>query len=563
MRKTNKVLTTLAIAGMLLSSLPLNVFAEGTVQSRLYGETASQTAVAIAEQTGWTGTAILASSASYGMVDALTSGPLAAFLKAPIFLQEPGDVLNPDTKAELEKLAVTKVYVTSGTAVISQAVLNQLADLDITVIPLGGSDRFETSVNIAKKMVELEAPVTKVAVAYGWLNQDALSVAAIASANNEPILLTEKNTVPASVKAFLTTNTSIVATDVIGGTGVISVTSKDQFPSPTRYFGNTAYDTNVAVLKAFDNVINYDNVFIANGETAIDALAGAPLAAKYNAGIVLVNGTTNEGTTYASGKISASSVVTALGGTAVVPESVLNDIIAAQTSANQTAAIAKIDGIVLGEDSAAITLQDLKDAGVTAADVLEANLVAYQTAISAAADLALDSTVTIQEMVTDVNTTQAAAATLTTSITKIDSIVLGEDATAITLQDLKDAGVTAADVLEANLVAYQTAISAAADLALDSTAKIQEMVTDVNTAQAAAATLTTAITKIDSIVLGEDAATITLQDLKDAGVTAADVLEANLEAYQAAISAAADLALDSTVKIQEMVTAVNTAEAQV
>jgi len=100
-------------------------------------------------------------------------------------------------------------------------------------------------------------------------------------------------------------------------------------------------------------------------------------------------------------------------------------------------------------------------------------------------------------------------------------------------------------------------------LALDSTAKIQEMVTDVNTAQAAAATLTTAITKIDSIVLGEDAATITLQDLKDAGVTAADVLEANLEAYQAAISAAADLALDSTVKIQEMVTAVNTAEAQV
>jgi len=563
MRKTNKVLTTLAIAGMLLSSLPLNVFAEGTVQSRLYGETASQTAVAIAEQTGWTGTAILASSASYGMVDALTSGPLAAFLKAPIFLQEPGDVLNPDTKAELEKLAVTKVYVTSGTAVISQAVLNQLADLDITVIPLGGSDRFETSVNIAKKMVELEAPVTKVAVAYGWLNQDALSVAAIASANNEPILLTEKNTVPASVKAFLTTNTSIVATDVIGGTGVISVTSKDQFPSPTRYFGNTAYDTNVAVLKAFDNVINYDNVFIANGETAIDALAGAPLAAKYNAGIVLVNGTTNEGTTYASGKISASSVVTALGGTAVVPESVLNDIIAAQTSANQTAAIAKIDGIVLGEDSAAITLQDLKDAGVTAADVLEANLEAYQTAISAAADLALDSTVKIQEMVTDVNTTQAAAATLTTSITKIDSIVLGEDATAITLQDLKDAGVTAADVLEANLVAYQTAISAAADLALDSTAKIQEMVTDVNTAQAAAATLTTAITKIDSIVLGEDAATITLQDLKDAGVTAADVLEANLEAYQAAISAAADLALDSTVKIQEMVTAVNTAEAQV
>src|SRR5665811_314249 len=115
MRKTNKVLATLAIAGMTLSMLPFNAFAVGTVPTHLAGKTASQTAVAIAEQTGWTGTAILASSASYGMVDALTSGPLATFLKAPILLQEPGAVLNADTQAELLKLNVTKVYVTSGT----------------------------------------------------------------------------------------------------------------------------------------------------------------------------------------------------------------------------------------------------------------------------------------------------------------------------------------------------------------------------------------------------------------------------------------------------------------
>ena len=136
MRKTNKVLASLAIAGLTLGMLPFNVFALGAVPPQLAGKTASQTAVAIAEQTGWTGTAILASSASYGMVDALTSGPLATLLKAPILLQEPRDVLNVDTKAELLKLSVTRVYVTSGTAVISQAVLDQLKDMDITVIPL-------------------------------------------------------------------------------------------------------------------------------------------------------------------------------------------------------------------------------------------------------------------------------------------------------------------------------------------------------------------------------------------------------------------------------------------
>ncbi|EGW37800.1 cell wall-binding repeat-containing protein [Desulfosporosinus sp. OT] len=321
MKKSKKALASLAIAGM-LSMIPFNALAENAIPARIGGTAAAQTAVQIANQTGWTGTAILASSTSYGMVDALTAGPLATFLKAPILLQEAGNVLNPDTKAELTKLEVKTVYVTSGTAVISQAVLDQLTNMGIKVVPLGGSDRFETAVNIAKQMVALGANVNKVAVAYGWLNQDALSIASIASAQTEPILLTEKNTVPESVKAFLTTNPSVTATDLIGGTGVVSDGVKAQLPNATRQFGNTAYDTNLAVLKAFDSVLKYDHVFIANGETAIDALAGAPLAAQYNSGIVLTKGTANEGTKYVSSKLSVTSVVTALGGTAVVPEAV-------------------------------------------------------------------------------------------------------------------------------------------------------------------------------------------------------------------------------------------------
>ena len=571
MRKTKKALASLAIAGMTLSMLPFNAFAVGTVLPRLAGVTAEQTAVAIAEQTGWTGTAVLASSASYGMVDALTVGPLASFLKAPILLQEAGKTLNADTKAELIKLAVKTVYVTSGTAVISQEVLNQLKEMDITIVSLGGFDRFETSVNIANKMVELGAPVSKVAVAYGWLNQDALSIASIASANNQPILITEKDSVPASVKEFLTANKSVIATDVIGGTGVISDAVAAEFPNATRYFGITAYDTNAEVLKAFDGVLDYENVFLANGETAIDALSGAPLAAEYKAGIVLVNGATNEGTTYASSKLSASSVVTALGGTAVISESLLADVTAAQTAAaaaKKAAAITKIDGIILNEDASSITAQDLKDCGVTATDVMDANLAAYRTAISAAEDLALNTTAKIQQMVTDVNTEAAetAAATKAAAITKIDEIAQGEDATDVTVQDLKDAGVTATNVLDANLVAYQTAISAAEDLALDTTEEIQQMITDVNTEMAeieaatAAATKAAAITKIDGIAQGEDATDVTLQDLKDAGVTAADVMDANLVAYQTAISAAEDSALDTTEEIQQMVTDVNAAD---
>jgi len=325
MRRTRKALASLAIVGMALTMLPFNAFATGTFPTRLAGTTAEQTAAKIADQTGWTGTAILASSASYGMVDALTAGPFASYLKAPILLTGAGKVLDPVTKAELDKLAVTKVYVTSGTAVISQAVLDELEAMKITVVPLGGVDRFETSVKIAKEMVTLGAPVTKIAVAYGWLIQDALSIASIASQASEPILLTSNTELSAGAQAFLEANPGITAADVIGGTGVIGASVLAQLPTPTRHFGITAYDTNDQVIKDFASSLRFDQVYLANGVTGIDALSGAPLAAQTKSAIVLTDGVASpEAGPFVRSKMSAGSVVTALGGTAVVTESQRN-----------------------------------------------------------------------------------------------------------------------------------------------------------------------------------------------------------------------------------------------
>ncbi|WP_407306616.1 cell wall-binding repeat-containing protein [Desulfosporosinus sp. SB140] len=327
MKKAKKVLVTLAIAGMAMSIVPMNVFATDTVPTRLAGTTAAQTAAAIADQTGWTGTAILASSTSYGMVDALTAGPLATYLKAPILLTGAGSTLDSDTKAELIKLKVKTVYVTSGTAVISQAVLDQLSSMGITVVPLGGADRADTSVNIAKKM----ADVTKVAVANGI--PDALSIASIASAGNEPILLTDKNEVPAGVAAYLAANPGITTADVIGGTGIISDAVKAKFPGAIRHAGTTAYDTNNQVIQDFSSTLNYTNVYIANGETRIDALAGAPLAAQTKSPIVLTNGTVPKANTFVHSKLSDGAVVTALGGAAVVSETVRTGVGTEQVTA--------------------------------------------------------------------------------------------------------------------------------------------------------------------------------------------------------------------------------------
>ncbi len=317
MKKTKKALATLAIAGMTLSMIPFNVFAASTAPTRISGTTAEQTAVAIADQTGWTGTAILASSASYGMVDALTAGPLASYLKAPILLTGAGNTLNADTKAELTKLEVKTVYVTSGTAVIKQGVLDELTGMGITVVPLGGIDRSATSVNIAKKMTG----VTKVAIANGL--QDALSIASVASAANQPILLTDKGALPASVADYLAANAGITASDVIGGTGIISDAVKNALPGATRYAGMTAYDTNNQVIQGKAADLEFNNVYVANGVTGIDALAGAPLAAQTKSAIVLTDGkTVPAAATFVSSKLADGAVVTALGGSAVVSDAI-------------------------------------------------------------------------------------------------------------------------------------------------------------------------------------------------------------------------------------------------
>ncbi|PAB60852.1 copper amine oxidase N-terminal domain-containing protein, partial [Anaeromicrobium sediminis] len=140
-------------------------------------------------------------------------------------------------------------------------------------------------------------------------------------------------------------------------------------------------------------------------------------------------------------------------------------------------------------------------------------------------------------------------------IAKIEGIAQNGDASSITIEDIKDAGVTESKVLDGNLLAYQAAIVAAEDGALNTKAKIEDMVDGVNLAQAAVKR--DAIAKIEGIAKNGDASSITIKDIKDAGVTVSKVLDGNLSAYQAAIAAVADGGLDTIAKIEDMVDIVN------
>jgi len=312
MKKAKKALASLAIAGMVLTSVPFNTYADtGVTTARLCGTDRVGTAVAIADA-GWTraGTAILAPSDDADLVDALLAAPLAG-KTAPILLTD-NNTLTPATQAELLKLGVKDVYVVGS---ISQTVIDQLNVIGgITATILNGSDSISIATKISAKLIN---PAGSFVVGYGAL-ADALSIASYAAANNYSILVANPDgTLPASEIAYKGATTYI-----IGGPTLVA-----DIPGTTRLFGTDRFATNLTVLKAL--TYKYDNVYVANGTDThlVDSIVASSLAAESCAPIGLcdTNGSTAASDIHA--KLATNAVVTALGGVTVVPDSIRTEVV--------------------------------------------------------------------------------------------------------------------------------------------------------------------------------------------------------------------------------------------
>ncbi|MDP4128159.1 MAG: cell wall-binding repeat-containing protein [Bacillota bacterium] len=333
---------TIVLSLMLITLFtPANVLAEtntskvqatesGKPVYRFGGVDQYETSAKISEA-GWTGTSdavVLAAGMQPNLIDAMSAGPLAAVLKAPILLTDSGNQLNHFTKAEITRLKPQKAYITSGLAVIKPAIVEELKSMGVTPVELGGYDQYETAVNIAKEMQALGDTFTKLAVVAGWVSPaDALSIGSIAASEQIPVLATTKNELPAKVKDYVASiSSSITESYVIGGTAVVSDAVKNSLPgNQQRFYGNTKYDTNLDVLKKCADNLKYNAVYVANGETLVDALAGVPLAAQDAAPIILTNKSIDPALlNYA--KTNLSPVVIALGGEAVVTQDTLNQL---------------------------------------------------------------------------------------------------------------------------------------------------------------------------------------------------------------------------------------------
>ncbi|MBT2692558.1 cell wall-binding repeat-containing protein [Bacillus sp. ISL-55] len=158
-------------------------------------------------------------------------------------------------------------------------------------------------------------------ITYGYNFPDALAIAPYAAKNGYPILLVQKDSIPAATKEYLK---NIKKTIVIGGTGIISADVESQLPDPTRISGKDRFQTNAKIIQNLQ--MDAFNAYVSTGYNFADALTGSILAAKENAALLLVNPTALPQPIHYVLNEKKFSETIPLGGKAVVSDQVIQQM---------------------------------------------------------------------------------------------------------------------------------------------------------------------------------------------------------------------------------------------
>ena len=330
--------------------------------------TAQYLADAYAENAGSPSTVIIASGES--MVDAVTASGLAGNLDAPILLTR-SDRLPHNVARYIDNHNVSHVVVVGGTAAVSDAVVTAIEALGSgpSTERVSGPDRYETATAIGSRLggpnpTWCGSEQTAAILVNGGDSgrADAIAVGPIAFGLGLPVLLTAADELPQSTIDFLTDN-AVEHVVIVGGTGAVSDSIREAMIEDVgvitvrRISGGDASGTSVELaeemLDKCADVIGAtpDMVALVNRDATADGVAAGP-AMGYGMGngavpVLLVGDELPaavsdylSSTAESRGGLKTHLRIVAIGGTAVVSDSVMSAAVAAaKTSPALTAAI--------------------------------------------------------------------------------------------------------------------------------------------------------------------------------------------------------------------------------
>ncbi|MDY0339639.1 MAG: cell wall-binding repeat-containing protein [Coriobacteriia bacterium] len=316
---------------VMLESAPVVV----AVLERWYGSDRYTTACEIAERAfSSADTVILATGQAFP--DALSASGLAGAYDAPLLLT-PGAYL-PDQVAEtITGLGAKKVIIVGGTGAVSEAVERTLREsLGLDVERIQGASRYETSAAIADHiMVKAGTPAGSTAfVVRGDAFADALAVSPIAYSQQMPVLLTQRDALPALTAEYLE-RYDVRQCIIIGGTGAISpdvaaaVGAITPVPA-ARWSGADRFTTAAEVASQACGLgwAQWSFVGVATGRSFPDALGGGVAAGKAGGILLMTQPESLSGPVAAALEARAADVrdCRVFGGVGAVSDAVYSDL---------------------------------------------------------------------------------------------------------------------------------------------------------------------------------------------------------------------------------------------
>ena len=226
-------------------------------------------------------------------IDGIISTPLATTYNAPILLVEKNNVPN-SVKSELKRLNPKDIIIIGDENAISKTTANQIkSTVNASQTRLNGSNRYETSLLIAKE-IDKNHDVEKVYITNANGGEvDALTIAAKAGQDKQPIILTDKDSITDNTYKWLKSE-DLQNAYFIGGPQMISTNvinkvngiTKDSVTN-NRVYGADRHETNANVIKKFYTDDELEAVLVAKSDVLVDALAAGPLAANLKSPILI------------------------------------------------------------------------------------------------------------------------------------------------------------------------------------------------------------------------------------------------------------------------------------
>ncbi|PID82643.1 MAG: hypothetical protein CSB16_00715 [Clostridiales bacterium] len=183
--------------------------------------------------------------------------------------------------------------VLGGKGVLGDAVEDELKVWFPDVERIGGKDRFETSLNIAKEITDYYTPeMKKLIIVNGYSYADALSAANVVSyTDGAPVLLVRKDSIPKDIKEYIV-DLEPEEIYIVGGKGVVSLHVEDILrfycSNVSRISGADRYLTNQATIDLLGGIDNRDLV-IATGKDFPDGLSAGVFANNLR-GVLMLTG---------------------------------------------------------------------------------------------------------------------------------------------------------------------------------------------------------------------------------------------------------------------------------